>query len=522
MSEKVGGIMLPLDKDIRNEILTCKGNIVIGASAGTGKTHTTIQRIIKDTEESTNYQTYAAVTFTRKAAKEIINRLGPKKGEGFVGTNDNFILLEIIQPFMYDVYGIDFKKEIKPDFNDENQIKTFEEGIEKIRETQLMCKYDDAKRNFAFQLALKILMHSHSARRYITAKYYRIYIDEYQDSDKDMHNLFMYLCDELDISLFIVGDAKQSIYGWRGAYSEGFTELFTKTNFKSFELWHNFRSNKVIQNYSNIFMKSVRKHYQQTEFNDEVIAFKYSTDSEAVKYIKDWIDIDKKCAFLNFGNNNAEEWSNKLQSVNLPFVFIPGSPLDKSNLESEHIWIARAIAHYTLQQRYSEYDFRDEIPMPEAYRISDLKKFLIKIKLSKFNYLEYEENCINLYEYLGYSEDMDKIKSEIYMLYEVVNDEKYIPTYNQDSYKLTSGTIHSSKGLEFEQVIINAQDFNFTREGVTFLHYVAISRPEERLLIIAPNDYFMNRYKGYVNSAISMTQKIGIEMQQEEVIRYID
>ena len=48
------------------------------------------------------------------------------------------------------------------------------------------------------------------------AKYYRIYIDEYQDSDRDMHNLFMYICKKLEIPLFIVGDLKQSIYGWRG------------------------------------------------------------------------------------------------------------------------------------------------------------------------------------------------------------------------------------------------------------------------------------------------------------------
>jgi superfamily I DNA/RNA helicase len=519
--ESVGRFMLPLDKGIRDEILTAKGNIVIGASAGTGKTYTTIQRIIKDTEESTNFQTFAAVTFTRKAAKEIINRLGPNKGEGFVGTNDNFIWLEIIQPFMYDVYGIDFRKEIKPDFNDENQIKTFDEGIERIRKTQLMCKYRNIKKNFAFQLALEILRNSHSSRRYMKAKYFRIYIDEYQDCDVDMHNFFMYLCDELDIPLFIVGDAKQSIYGWRGAYSDGFNGLFTKQNFNIFELWHNFRSNKVIQNYSNIFMKSVRRHYQQTEFNDEVIAFKYSIDSEAIDYIDEWIDVDKKCAFLNFSNNNAKHWSEELKGVDLPFVFIPGSPLDYSNLESEHIWIARAIAHYSLQQRYSEYNFRDEIPMPEAYKISDIKKLLKEIKDSQNDFSLYEKNCIKLYEYLGYSENLDKIEKEINKLYDVVNDKQYIPTYNQDRYKLTSGTIHSSKGLEFEQVIINAQDYDMSRDGIKFLHYVAISRPEERLLIIAQNG-FMDRYKGYIDNVISKTQNLGIDIDVAKVIKIIE
>lgn len=513
--------MLLVDKDIREEILTTEGNIVISASAGTGKTYTTIQRIIKDAEENKNYQTFAAITFTRKAAKEILNRLGPNKGEGFVGTNDNFIWLEIIQPFMYDVYGKDFRIEIKPDFSDENQIRTFNEGIEKIRNTQLMCKYSNIKKNFAFQLALEILKKSPSARRYMKAKYYRIYIDEYQDSDVDMHNFFMFLCDELNISLFIVGDSKQSIYSWRGAYSVGFTGLFTKKTFKKFELWHNFRSNKVIQNYSNIFMKSVRKHYQQTDFNDEVIAFKYSIDSEAIDFISKWIDVSKKCAFLNYSNNNSAKWSEQLNSIDIPFVYIPGSPLDKSNFESEHIWIARAIANYLLKRRYSEFGFMDEIPMPEAYRISEIKKFLKEIKDSQTDLTKLEESCINLYEYLGYNEDLDKIKKEINILYEVVNDEKYIPTYNQDLYKLTSGTIHSSKGLEFEQVIINAQDYDMTRDGIMFLHYVAISRPEERLLIITQNG-IMNRYKGYIERAILETQKLEIDIEMEKVIKIIE
>lgn len=44
-----------------------------------------------------------------------------------------------------------------------------------------------------------------------------IFIDEYQDSDSMMHELFMYLNSELGIDIFIVGDVKQAIYLWRGA-----------------------------------------------------------------------------------------------------------------------------------------------------------------------------------------------------------------------------------------------------------------------------------------------------------------
>ncbi|WP_100010104.1 UvrD-helicase domain-containing protein [Lentibacillus sediminis] len=514
--------MLPLDQGIRNEILTAQGNIVISASAGTGKTHTTIERIIKDSEENKGYQTFAAITFTRKASKEIIKRLGPKKGEGFVGTNDNFIWLEIIQPFMYDVFGKDFKKEIKPDFSDENQINTFQQGIEKVRNTSLMCKYSNVRENFAFQLALKIIKKSHSCRRYLKSKYYRLYVDEYQDSDVDMHNFFMYLSDELKIPLFIVGDSKQSIYRWRGAYSDGFKELMEKEVFNDFELYHNFRSNRVIQNYSNIFMEEVRKHYHYTEFNNEVILYKYNNEHEAAEYINSWLDVNKKCAFLNFSNANAERWSQHLNNVGIPFVFIPGSPLDRTNLESEHIWIVRSIAHYLLQHRYSEYDFMDEIPMPEAYRISEIRKRLVNIMNAKNALEQFRNDCLNLYSYLGYNNTVEKIINEIERLYDVVNDKRYTPTYNQDSYELTSGTIHSSKGLEFEQVIINAGDYNFSSgDGINFLHYVAISRPEERLLIIAQN-FNIERYKGYIDDAILKTQGLGKNIAIDDVIKIIE
>ena len=71
-----------------------------------------------------------------------------------------------------------------------------------------------------------------TCRLYLQAKYFKIYIDEYQDCDKSMHKFFMYLCDELNIETFVVGDEKQSIYIWRGAYPEAFKSIWNKPNFK--------------------------------------------------------------------------------------------------------------------------------------------------------------------------------------------------------------------------------------------------------------------------------------------------
>ena len=512
--------MLPIDNDIRNMVLIQDGNVVISASAGTGKTHTTILRIKRDLENNKGYKTFAAITFTKKAAKEISCRLGPQRSDGFVDTNDNFVLNEVIRPFLYDAFGAEYKIEIKPDYDPSSFIGNCKSGLLKIKETGYMCSFRDKHKNFAFKLALEVLKRSHSARRYIVAKYYRIYMDEYQDSDVDMHNFFMYLTDVLHIPLFIVGDEKQSIYGWRGAYCEGFTSLYTKEGFKKFELRHNFRSNTGIQNYSNIFMPTVRHYYRTDIFNDEVILYRYSDIVDACTYIVDWILPDEKCTVLNYKREVADEWSSALKMKDLDFIYIPASPIEDTRLDSEHVWIARGIASYCHKQRYSEYDFRDEIPVPESIKISTLRGLLEQIKKCLIDIISFKEACVSLYSYLGFSDVTEKIKMEIDETYKTVSNDQYASFYNQDSYLFTSGTIHSSKGLEFNQVIINAADYNFASSGAEFLHYVAVTRAEKRLLILAGNDYVFDRYKRYLQNAIEATFALGINIKTEDVIKF--
>lgn len=509
--------MLLVDQTTRDEVLEAEGNIVISASAGTGKTYTTIQRILKDSNENTGYKTFAAITFTRKAAKEIQVRLGSSSFDSFVGTNDNFILYEIINPFMYDAYGDDYKKEIKPDYSDSKRIRTFEEGIDKIDSSDLMCKYFNKKNNFAFELAYNILLNSKAARRYLQSKYYRIYIDEYQDSDKDMNKLFMYICEILSIPLFIVGDQKQSIYGWRGAYCTGFINLFTHQEFTKFKLWHNFRSNVPIQNYSNIFMSDVRENVVETKVNNEVISYRYLEQSSAINYVKRWINLETKCSILHRSNDNAKIWAENLAANGMEFVYVPTPALEYSNIESEHIWIARSLASYILKVRYSEFDFFSEIPMPEGYEIKVLRKLLKDVNRRKGNKNSFLKICKKIYEYFGYNTDDDKVISEINILFEVIGDESFIPYYNIDKYKLTSGTIHSSKGLEYTQVIMFGNDYNFHIDEDRYLHYVAVSRAEEKLLILV-NGFSKNSYYKEIDRVIIAANNINIEINSADLI----
>lgn len=509
-----------IDAEQRKAILLAEGNIVINASAGTGKTRSTIDRIIADQSKNNNYQTFAAITFTRKAAKEILDRLGKNKGDGFVGTNDKFVLFEVIQPFMYDVFGKSFKKQIKPDYSNDSCFDTFEQGIEKISTKGTLNKYSDTKKNFSFQLGLNILENSLAARRYLKSKYYRIYIDEYQDSDKDMHNFFMYICKEIGINLFIVGDAKQSIYGWRGGYVKGFKEIIADLDFNGFKLIHNFRSNIQIQNYANIFMDDVRDFYKLESAEDKVIILQYNDIQNCINFIKSSLDLTKKSAILVRGNNAAKNFSDLLIENDMEFVYLPASPLDNSENESEHIWIARVVAFYLLKELFSEYNVMEEIPEPEAYELSSVRDLLTNIKDSYGEWKEFLISCNKLYEYFGYQLS-EKTNKEIEVLFTVVNDEKYLSTYNPEKYNNVVGTIHSSKGLQYKQVVIMASDYNLSKEEDKNLHYVAVTRPEEKLIVLAEDNYYSKRYLNELSRCIDEMRKIKGSMDYSNVANLI-
>lgn len=510
-----------IDAEQRELILSSEGNIVVSASAGTGKTRSTIERIKADQKKNNNYQTFAAITFTKKATKEIMDRLGRDRGDGYVGTNDKFVLTEVIQPFMYDVYGRKFKKQFKPDYSNDNSFETFDEGISLIDKRGIIAKYEDQHMNFAFQLGLKILQESFAARRYLKSKYYRIYIDEYQDSDKDMHEFFMYICKKLDIKMFIVGDAKQSIYRWRGGHVEGFKEIIKDTDFNSFKLIHNFRSNIQIQNYANIFMDDVRSYFKLEPVDNKVIVLLYNDAQNCIDFIKEELDLTKKSAILVRRNDDAQEFSDLLKANDMEFIYLPISELDKTENESEHIWIAREIASFILTERYSEYNVMEEIPDPEGFELRVIRDLLADIKGSCEDLEEFLTSCIALYEYMGF-EHSKKTESEIKLLFEVVNDDKFLMTYNPGKYNNVVGTIFSAKGLQYKQVVIMASDYNLSREDDRNLHYVAVTRPEEKLIILVDkNNKYNKYYLSELSRCIDETRRIKGHMEFSDVANLI-
>ena len=140
---------------IQQTIIETGGNLIVRASAGTGKTHTMVNKIVKDIDDNRSHKVIAAITFTIKAAQEIKDRLTVDTVRHFIGTNNSFAIEEIIKPFMKDVYGDDFDIDMSTDYSE--KVNDFQEGVDKIKNEGVLCSYINSRQNFIFELAYKIV-----------------------------------------------------------------------------------------------------------------------------------------------------------------------------------------------------------------------------------------------------------------------------------------------------------------------------------------------------------------------------
>ena len=474
---------------IQEKIVETAGNLIVRASAGTGKTHTMVNKIAKEINNNHTHKVIAAITFTIKAAQEIKDRLSVDIVQHFIGTNNSFAIEEVIKPFMKDVYGADFDLDMSTDYS--VKVDTFQEAIEKIRNEGILCSYQDNKKNFIFDLAQIIVEKSLACRLYLQAKYFKIYIDEYQDCDKSMHEFFMYLCDELNIETFIVGDEKQSIYIWRGAYPEAFKSIWNKPNFKNIFMGDNFRSCQQIQNYSNILCEETRSLYNPTEKLDNIVWLS-STEAKWADEVLANIATDKKSALLRFSKDNARIGASELTTKGLKYIYIPPTPID--DITTDTGWLYKAIAKYMIIEKYSAYDVISEIPVEgneSRKTVSTIKRLLKAIETNKDDEQSFSLCVAELAEYLGYDTRTDHIKK----LFKTVCDKSFHVAFEADKYQHIAITFHSSKGLEFEQVIIFADDYKLNDMPSIYNHYVAVTRAKSKLIIVKLNNYNSNCFQ---------------------------
>lgn len=143
---------------------------------------------------------------------------------------------------------------------------------DRILDDYQTTKLDQSKLDQSdLQLKTRDLLRSNDEIRKQLVERYKYYmVDEYQDINELQYELVMLLTDELkSAKLFIVGDPKQSIYGFRGADVRVFNttkEKIREDGGKSISLTENFRSLRDVIGFVNYFFFCLMGKGNDNEF----------------------------------------------------------------------------------------------------------------------------------------------------------------------------------------------------------------------------------------------------------------
>ena len=86
---------------------------------------------------------------------------------------------------------------------------------------------------------------------------------------------------------------------------------------------------------------------------------------------------------------------------------------------------------------------------------------------------------------------------------EIVVTTSFHVAFEADKYKHIAITFHSSKGLEFEQVIVFAEDYRLSDMSSIYNHYVAVTRAKSKLIIVKLNNYNANCFQNNLQKIFS-------------------
>ena len=223
-----------------NAIKTTNNHTAVIAGAGSGKTTVLIARINEILDEGINAEEILAITFTRKAANEMVLRIKNKN-----------VLIKTFDAFCYDLVLNYYSEEIKIIENSpfsETEITKFNNYDVNLKRGLKPLKYDEYVKfketnnlydfNDIEYLALDIIK-----KHKITFKH--ILIDEFQDTNELQYRLFKFLIKD-QTKTFVVGDPDQSIYGFRGANFRIIAKYIKEYEAKTLILSNNYRSTKEI------------------------------------------------------------------------------------------------------------------------------------------------------------------------------------------------------------------------------------------------------------------------------------
>jgi DNA helicase-2/ATP-dependent DNA helicase PcrA len=323
-------------------VTTINGPVLVIAGAGSGKTRVIVHRVAFMMENGINPGDILLLTFTRKAASEMLGRVQQllkdnaaqkvfggtfhafsnyilRKYANMLGIPSNFTIIdEEDSADTIDLIRSELKIEKKEKAfprknriqeiissarnrnltiryvieNEFSGLKDFVENIELINhgydKYKKICKifdYDDL-----MDVLRDSLRDNPGFRRRLQDEYRYIMVDEYQDTNIIQKEIVEYLS-EGSRNILVVGDDSQSIYSFRGANYENILRFPQKyPNCRVIKIEENYRSNQKILDFTNDIILNAKIGYKKRLFSKIVY--------EAVPQVRKFYDQEAEAEFV--------------------------------------------------------------------------------------------------------------------------------------------------------------------------------------------------------------------------------
>lgn len=363
-------------------VQTTEGPLLIMAGAGSGKTRVLTHRIAYLIDEKmVNPWNILAITFTNKAAREMKERaaaLNPatqdcliatfhsmcvrilRREADHIGYNRNFTIVDpgeqrTLMKRILKNLNLDPKKwnerailgtisNAKNDLIDEvayanmagdmyTEIvaKCYTAYQKELRQSEAM-DFDDL-----IMLTLRLFDQNSDVLTYYQQRYQYIHVDEYQDTNHAQYQLVKLLASRFK-NICVVGDADQSIYGWRGADMQNILD-FEKDypEAKVVLLEENYRSTKTILQAANEVIRNNRNRrpknlWTQNEDGEEIVYYRANDEQDEALFVARTIDqlsregySHKDFAVLYRTNAQSRTVEEALLKSNIPYTMVGGT-----------------------------------------------------------------------------------------------------------------------------------------------------------------------------------------------------
>ncbi|MGG5323288.1 ATP-dependent DNA helicase PcrA [Enterococcus pernyi] len=367
----------------KEAVLHTDGPLLLMAGAGSGKTRVLTHRIAYLIEEKeVNPWNILAITFTNKAAKEMKERVNAiletggedvwvstfhsmcvrilRRDVDYIGYNRNFTIIDSseqlslmkrilkelnIDPKKYDprslLGSISQAKNslLSPEAFAKMQGSYYEEiaaicyaAYQKELLYNQCMDFDDLIMN-----TIRLFDEHPDSLTYYQNKFHYIHVDEYQDTNHAQYTLVNLLAGRFR-NLCVVGDADQSIYGWRGADMQNILD-FEKDypDAAVILLEQNYRSTKTILNAANQVIENNRNRkpknlWTENQDGNKITYYRADNERDETRFIVERMQEEIQTNRRNYGdfailyrtNAQSRVMEETLLKANIPYKMVGG------------------------------------------------------------------------------------------------------------------------------------------------------------------------------------------------------